>query len=159
MYGCQGNFRYPPRVQSASMLSGPDTLICFNLTSDRAGSNRMVSAFRYLLRPVTSFVGSTNLQNRGLHCCIHCHASCAVINEARPTLRMQRVDANGGIAFACSHQKTPLESSFQLQNTGPQLSPCLEYPAAETRLSSSKSVSRTGCIRNTLSHMVALTFT
>lgn len=62
IYGCQGSFRYPPRVQSASMLAGPETLICFSLTSDRSGSNRMVSAFRYLLRPVTSLVGSTNLQ-------------------------------------------------------------------------------------------------
>ena len=52
-------------------------------------------------------------------------------------------DANTGIAFACSHQQTPLELSPRLQNIGPQLSPCLEHPAAETRLSGVRKFERT----------------
>ena len=70
MRGCQGSFKTPPSVQSASMVSDPETLIPFSLTSERFGSNRMVNALRYLLRPVTSFVGSTNLHNPASHS--HC---------------------------------------------------------------------------------------
>lgn len=64
MRGCQGSFKTPPRVQSASTVAGPETLICLSFTSDRAGSKRMVNALWYLLKPVTSLVGSTNLQDK-----------------------------------------------------------------------------------------------
>lgn len=129
IYGRHGSFRYPPRVQSASMLAGPETCICFSLTSDRSGSNKMVSAFRYLLRPVTSFVGSTNLQRTNELLPTHCHVPCAVANSRQAAL--QTGMASSGTAFACSHQQTPLGLDFQLRNTGLQQDPFSKHPAAE----------------------------
>ncbi len=82
MRGCQGSFRTPPSVQSASTVAGPETLICFNFTSDWAGSKRMVNALRYLLKPVTSLVGSTNLQ-RALLSCPSSHGVVRICNDVQ----------------------------------------------------------------------------
>ena len=106
------------------MTAGPEMLICFSLTSERSGSNRIVSALRYLLRPVTSFVGSTNLHLGALRSCIN-------YDNARQMCTAQHVTKaqKSQPLFACSCQQTPLESSCQSQSIAPQLGPWLKCPA------------------------------
>lgn len=58
--GFHGNLRYPPKIQVASMVRGPVTRISLSLVIEYAGSNSKVRAFRYLLRPLVSLVGSMN---------------------------------------------------------------------------------------------------
>lgn len=54
---------HPPNVHLASTVFGPVTLMERSSCLEVAGSNRMLTAWRYLLRPTVVFVGSLNLSD------------------------------------------------------------------------------------------------
>lgn len=67
---------YPPSRQFASIVWGPTTSMEINSCCERSGSNSNFTAATYFCTPVTTVVGSVNLQSA-----THCHHKYHIFTE------------------------------------------------------------------------------
>ena len=78
---------HPPNVHLASTVFGPVTLMDRSSCLEVDGSNRMLTAWRYLLRPTVVFVGSLNLPGSRFTWG-NCHHGCMALFHTWMNARM-----------------------------------------------------------------------